>query len=259
MALQAEVDRLNQEVKSLKTKCGAQTQTHEVTRRGDTDWTQCGSEGGKKNCAKCSNSDGTLLCDEAHPYKKKPTNRAEACPDNAMASNGAFFVQGRCIHLKNALPATLTGAVMITYQFPGIVGQLMATRILVTHPIQAHQSVGLFVFKRLATHTCTGKRPIFCKKGTKVADVYKVAYCVKCPEARYNTANCKGKAKCTLFPSRYSGHAYTKKKHTITHAERLAFVSQCLPNALHVNGTIKTQYECKGRDAKFAGAVAMSF
>jgi len=231
-----------------------------------TDWTQCVSEGGKKDCAKCSNSDGTLLCDEVHPKGGKPENRAEACPDDAMGSNGAFFMQwgekgkegkvkgfpGECKRSSKGLHAAiLTGMVMTTFKFPGAVGELVATKIFVTHPHKAHRSVGLFAFKRLVTHTCTGKRPTFCKKGTKVADVYKEAYCVKCPKARYNTTKCKGKAKCTVF--------HTHRSTEIEPDERVAFIKQCLPNAFHVNGTIKTQYECTGDNAKYARAVAMSF
>ena len=137
----------------------------------ELDWTQCVSEGGKKDCAKCRNSDNGLLpCDKVEPSggENKGRDSASHCPDGDMGSNGAYFVQfqtsglGHCLHLKDEKdPIVHTGMVRTSYKFPGAKGDLVATKALVAHPNRADRSAGLFAFKRLVTHTCTGKRPEF--------------------------------------------------------------------------------------------------
>ena len=104
------------------------------------DWTQCVSEGGKKNCGQCSNNDGMLLCDQAYPLEGKPANRAKACGDDTIASKGAVFLvkrTGGCEHLKDLNPTEQTLLAMFvqtTYKYQGAVGELVATKILMTHP-----------------------------------------------------------------------------------------------------------------------------
>ena len=197
-ALQAEVERLKHANSGADAADDGTNPTgkdsSDATRGGEMDWTQCVSEGGKKNCGKCSNNDGMLLCDQAYPLEGKPADRAKACGDDTIASKGAVFLvkrTGGCEHLKDLNPTeqatitTLTGIVRTTYKFPGMRrGELVATQMLATHPHKAHQSVGVLAFKRLVTHTCTGKRPGLCKKGTKVADVFKL-----CTHAHLSSAD----------------------------------------------------------------------
>ena len=118
----------------------------EATPPGQIDWTQCVSEGGKKDCAKCNNSGkGLLPCDEVKPTKGEPSNKAAACPDDDMGSKGACFQQmggnhssamsgkGECIHLKDRNPAKLTGIVSTTYNFPGAEGDRTTTMDFIDH------------------------------------------------------------------------------------------------------------------------------
>lgn len=77
------------------------------------------------------------------------------------------------------------------------------------------------------------------------------SYCVKCPEANYDTAACRGKTKCTVF--------HSKTGEAVRPEERTAFASECLPKAFHANGTIKSELKCTGKDARLAAAVVMSF
>ena len=77
------------------------------------------------------------------------------------------------------------------------------------------------------------------------------AYCVRCPEAKYKTEKCKGKAKCTVFHSKMSKHVMPD--------QQTALAKQCLPKAFASDGTIKAEFECTGNDAKLAAAAAMAF
>jgi len=116
--------------------------------------------------------------------------------------------QGLCQSLTSKF--ALTGLGTTTWRFPGIGKKtLVLTKTLVTHPHKASRRVGIVIFKRLVTHTCSGKRPRFCKKGVTVADVHKVGYCVKCD---YD-----------VFPSSNAGNAEAK--------HRESFVNRCLPKA----------------------------
>ena len=146
---------------------------------GTFDWTQCKSEGGPKNCAKCKGGDlgdnGALPCGSA----------SVDCPDNKLWK-GQFFIvngmgEGEC--KGSTTDAGLKGIAMTTYAFPGgicnssapeLLRNLVATKAYVTHPHKASRNVGVVIFKRLVMHRCTGTNPAFCKKGTEVADVFKV-------------------------------------------------------------------------------------
>ena len=66
------------------------------------------------------------------------------------------------------------------------------------------------------------------------------AYYANCPEARYNTKTGNDKAKQS------TGKAKGNAICTVFHSEDAPLVTldeRCLPNAFHINGTIKAQYE----------------
>ena len=132
--------------------------------------------------------------------------------------------------------AALAGIAATTYQFPAPGNLLVLTKAFVTHPQKAHRSVGVVMVKRLVTHTCTGSTSA-CKKGTTVADVFKVGVCVKCD---YD-----------VFPSYQATAARDQHKKS--------FVETCLPRALDANGVVKAAFRCTGGDKKYADAALTGF
>ena len=140
-----------------------------------------------------------------------------------------------CISLteKQALGALAA----TTWSLPTISGSLVLTKAWTTHPSLTSRRVGVFIFKRLVTHKCTGTNPTFCKKGTTVADVHKVAYCIKC---HYD-----------VFPSTLAS--------SVTDEHRKAFVTKCIPMAIDNQGNIKPGSRCTGDDLTRAGASIAGF
>ena len=133
-------------------------------------------------------------------------------------------------------PYALAGLAVTTYKFPAPGSSLVLTKAFVTHPHKAHRSVGIVMFKRLVTHTCTGSSSA-CKKGTTVADVFKVGVCVKCD---YD-----------VFPS--------DKAKAATEKHKKSFVDTCLPKAVDAKGAVKAAFRCTGGDKKLAEASIAGF
>ena len=116
------------------------------------------------------------------------------------------------------------------------------TKVFTTHPNKAKESVGVVMFKRLVTHTCTGKNPAACKKGADgkmpvVADVHKMGFCVDCREK--------------IFPNRAVGY--------MTEESQKDFLNKCLPKAIDDKGAIKDAYKCTGKDKILAEASIAGF
>jgi len=126
----------------------------------------------------------------------------------------------------------------MNWKFVVIGKTMLATKGFVSHPSGASRRIGVFMFKRVVTHKCTGSNPRFCLKGTLVADVYKVGYCVRC---HYN-----------VFPSIWT------QLMSKDHRERKDFVNKCLPRAVDKKtGRVKPAFRCTGDDLKKAqGAIA---
>jgi len=192
----------------------AQSSSDHANAAGTFNWTQCTSEGGLKNCAKCKEADGNgaLPCDKPLPTKQKNTNKASNCPDSKLW-NGKFYsvneISGKGVCESLGRPACFRASALTTYNFAGGIynssadlldKNLVSTKCFITHPTSASANVGVVIFKRLVMHQCTGIRPAFCKKGDNVADVYKQGFCVKCKPKEYDREGCgkKGK-KCEVF------------------------------------------------------------
>jgi len=146
-------------------------------------WTQCQSEGGPKNCAKCKSGalgdNGALPCDSA----------SVDCPDNKLWTGSYFLHEKATTRKPRGIPTCSTlerngvsGSTMSNYDFPGGIGNssavkldrnLVATKVLVAHPDGASFNVGVVMFKRMVMHRCTAKSAV-CKEGDQVADVFKV-------------------------------------------------------------------------------------
>ena len=143
---------------------------------------------------------------------------------------------GRCQSLTDM--AALTGSILTTRKFPTLGNSLVLTKAFVTHPHKASRSVGIYMFKRLVTHKCTGKNPTFCKSGTTVADVYKTGVCVKCD---YD-----------VFEVKFAAQA------TIKHRE--SFVNTCLPKAINnTTGELNVDFLCSETDLRYAEASIAGF
>ena len=156
-----------------------------ATSTQEFDWTQCKSEGGTKNCARCSgDGNGALPCDKV----LVGSHKASECPDHEFW-RGKLFMQtassatGRCYPVGASKQlASFQGNPLTSRVFP-IVNQSQAgngsnaviTKMLVAHPDHASEDVGVFVFKRLVTHICTGAKPGACEQGEIAVDVMKVS------------------------------------------------------------------------------------
>ena len=133
----------------------------------------------------------------------------------------------------------LTGIVQSTRKFPTLGNALVITKAWVTHPNKASPRVGVYMFKRVVTHKCTGEYPDFCQKGATVVDVYKTGVCVKC---HYD-----------VFPNKLA------RETNDTH--RISFVEKCLPKAVNqTTGGLKTEFLCSdSKDASWAEATLTAF
>lgn len=134
--------------------------------------------------------------------------------------------------------AALTGSILTTRKFPTLGNSLVLTKAFVTHPHRASLPVGIYMFKRLVTHKCTGKNPTFCKSGTTVADVYKTGVCVKCDYDVFKTI----------------------LAHQATIKHRESFVNTCLPKAINnTTGELNVDFLCSGSDLEAAEASIAGF
>lgn len=212
------------------------------------DWTQCQSEGGDKNCALCSDIEGGALpCDKVPVVKKHGESKREpysACSDGKQLSNRKFWRpstkgDSRCAPMTDEV--ALQGIVQSTREFPGLGNHFysLVTKAWVTHPNKAHEKVGVYMFKRVVTHKCTGKYPEFCQEGVTVVDVYKTAICVKCDYK--------------VFP-------HTRSKDT-NETHRISFVDKCLPKAVNKNTEeVEKNFLCSdSKDASFAEATVTAY
>ena len=195
------------------------------------------SQGGSMNCAKCSDQKGGALPCNKVMKGMKPSQ----CPDDMIVRTRKVWVQNGMDGKGECQPLTLmqafTGMTLTTWRFPGIGKSLVLTKTWVTTPHKSDRRVGIVMFKRLVTHTCSGERPNFCEKGATVADVHKVGYCVKC---HYN-----------VFPSDDATKANNR--------HRKSFVESCLPKAIDEKGNIKPAFQCDPKDSKLASASIAGF
>lgn len=213
------------------------------------DWTQCKSEGGAAECALCDDAGGVLPCSRVEDKTKgKVGQKSSECRDDKMMTNRKwwFYLEGRngwsgwCMDFANRRGTyTLTGNVVSTWKFPFLGSDSMvATKAWITHPQAAHKRVGVFMFKRLVSHRCTGRagKASLCTKGTIVADVYKYAICVRCD---YD-----------VFKNRWAG--------AVNNTHRTSFSNRCLKRAI-VNNKVHKGFRCTKEDLKYAQAAIAAF
>lgn len=237
---------------------------------GSFNWTQCKSEGGDKNCALCSDVEGGALpCPGIH----------KECRDDRIAVTGKFFqVQPSKFKLsENHKPELLctpldakeknlamTGEPSTVWgEFPGLGKESMVlTKVRVSGVHLASSSVGVLIFKRLVTHTCTGKgKAGSCTKGARVADVYKEGYCIKCRshDGKRTTKNER------VFAPRGKHNEVATEASLVTDDQRREFLDKCLKRsdytlkAIDKDGNIEPKFECKGDDLKKAEASIVGF
>lgn len=208
-------------------------------------------QGGSMNCALCSDVEGGAL-----PCGKVKGKTSSNCRDDKIMETKKFFRAGQsgkgaCFRLTGDPQDHHDGALdpfaFTTRKFPTLKNfdsqkSVVLTKAWVTHPHKASKKVGVVMFKRLVTHTCTGHNPAFCTKGATVADVYKVGYCVKCQTA--------------VFPQTWA--------QATTQGHRIKFVNKCIPNnwaatALDKEGNIKKKFRCTGKDWEHARASITGF
>lgn len=206
----------------------------------DFDWSQCISESGTKNCALCEDAGGALPCTAGDVNGDGHKGKASECPDGEMTRKLKYFSADgfdntpRCRDMKEAFtPVESTNFKM--FDDPG---SSVITKAWITHPHNASPEVGVFVFKRIVTHLCSGKTGT-CIKDTPIADVHKVAYCVKCPKTF------RGES---LEPAWFkSPQAWTKHyewPHTIPVADVKEFGKVCFSKAFDPLGEVYPDFDC---------------
>jgi len=289
--LGSSTDRPGGSIKTL-TKPQTKPRTEPRTEAPTFNWTQCQSEGGPKNCAKCKSGalgdNGALPCDSA----------SVDCPDNKLWTGSYFLHEKATTRKPRGIPTCSTlerngvsGSTMSNYDFPGGIGNssavkldrnLVATKVLVAHPIGASNNVGVVMFKRMVMHQCTAKSAV-CKEGDQVADVFKQGFCVQCQSKKYKITcpHCPGRAvpdrdevrwaecgqtavhrrrwaskvvpdpKCTMFSSDNGGKASKEQKKS--------FATQCLTEAFTSEGILKEAYQCSKEDMLYARASIAMF
>jgi len=248
----------------------------------DIDWSQCKSEGGSGECARCTNSGGLLPCGDVGQYTDGGglRHKHSTCKDKDMTKNGRFFIQRRIAPGKNKAEcrpfshiAALTGMVDSTFKFPGVDGnggKAVTTKAYVTHPDQAAQDTGVIMFKRIVQHNCTsaGDTAGACTLGTQAWDVWKWGYCIKCPDQKFyggSSSTRKKTYKCKSCNNSNRACSPTCKifSHTTgTHTddlEREAFVKDCFRYAFTSSGGLKDSYKCDDADADIAEATMAAF
>lgn len=235
---------IRQATSPIKTAIGDLAATEETAElgasgHGEFNWSQCNSEGGDKDCARCAGSaNGTLPCDEANPYKNKEGNKYSSCPDNRIFRMRKFFVhsgahgKGMCFNFDS--DAALTGMGLSTYTFPrvsaGSSNNVVFTKVKIVHPHQTSKTVGAILLKRLVSHTVPD--------GAEKADVMKIGLCVNCRRR-------------TIYKD------INEKK--ATEEQHKKFVNECLPGAIDTKGKLKSGYECTGDDHKFFSTALKGF
>ena len=183
------------------------------------------------------------------------------CRDDKIVQNHKFWMLpahsksewgnadgGLCIDLRNSIAL---GGTAQTARWDVLGNNTnVVTKVVSTHPDRARKEVGIVMMKRLITHTCTGHRPAYCKKGTTVADVHKVGYCIKCQpiEEWYRRGSSQGD-----YPFKDRRAAMVRPYH------RTKFVQECVSNAMDQDGSIKASFKCNAEDAKYAEATISGF
>ena len=156
---------------------------------------------------------------------------------------GQHGYSGYCMDFSNnGGTYTLTGNTIATWKFPFLGSDSMvSTKAWITHPQGADRRVGVFIFKRLVSHRCTGRagKASLCTKDTIVADVYKYASCVRCNDGP------------APFESKWAGDV--EKRH------RKDFSDRCLKQAIGVDGKVKKGFRCTKTDLKYAQAAIATF
>lgn len=204
------------------------------------------------NCALCSDVKGGVLpCNKAKAKaddgrrrrRRGPEkNAVESCPDDKIMKTRRYYMVkstglGVCQSLSSA--TAVAGAAKNTLDKFPIIGKesKVLTKAWVTHPHMASKPVGVVMFKRLVSHTCTGKgKRGFCQKGATVFDVHKVGYCVKCDKNVFDSSAAKTEDK-----------------------ERESFVEKCLPKAITAKGKIHPKFRCGEEDKELASAAISAF
>jgi len=250
------------------------------------DWTMCQSEGGPENCALCSHAEGGGL--PCHMFKPAPMSNSyckcpDECRDDKMSiMKGYWWAHGgpewgvrgggQCLDFtsKRPLPGVIKGFAFFNFNSALGHNAKILTKGWLTHPTGACKPIGIFMFKRVVSHKCTGKgtNPNACKKVLNpnysnstcheekplkcpsdnchceykmpiVADVYKVGFCINCTPTKFR------------FRSRWAMY--------IGDLERQRFGSQCLAKAFDEKGELKKGFECEGKDLALAEAEIMGF
>jgi len=211
------------------------------------------------------------------------------CPDNKLWKGRYFtthYDKGLCSSLNPNW--VIKGFTQSAYLFPGGIynssapkldRNLVATKALVTHPDKASKDVGVVMFKRMVMHQCTGTKPDFCKKGDKVADVFKQGFCVQCKRKKYtpakawlshlrkygypNTPDGRRWAACVLEQDQERSNSCSvfgdKDVQMQTNVQQRTFATQCFREAFTPEGIMKADYECSDDDMLYARASIAMF
>jgi len=223
------------------------------------DWTQCTSEGGPKNCAKCAGEgNGALPCAQVNEGE----GMLKTCPDDQIFATRKYFVQHGVQHYAMCSPLSshwsLSGISRTTMAFPGVHetavapgGNVVASKAVIAHPHKAGLGVGVAVFKRTVRHLCTASGS--CKTNHTVADVMKIGVCISCPEDPKRKY--RGEDNKWVFSQH--GHNAKDAKNDAYNKQKQDFVNICMPKAFNSTGHLKKKYMCNSKDQELADITIM--
>merc|ERR1719498_332011 len=229
------------------------------------DWSQCQSEGGTKNCAVCEDSNGGLKCSHASG------DSISDCKDDAIGINKKAWKpvtidplsggwRGECGSFRDTevmKGVTIINNVVHDSIYPdsesgGRDHIIIASKQYAGHPHMLNGNVGAIIFKRVVSHTRASDQK-------SVADVYKVGYCIKCPQitgsqtrGSIHAGYCRnGANECSVFSNI---HATKTQEY-----ERVNFVTWCAAAAFDKSGGLKPSYTCSESEAKPVQGLISSF
>jgi len=220
------------------------------------DWSQCTSEGGAKDCARCDNSGGVLPCSLFKSKSDNAHNAALNCKDSELLKTLTFFVPpdasvpgGDITSLCKGFDSKMAAAgyVQTTSEFPtlGNTSVVMSkARVAFAGGQVVRNNVVVLMFKRVVLHMKQDST----KK--KMGDVFKEGFCIRCDRGWKNIfSDLKN-----VFPDLHVTRSAILEKH------RISAVHECLQDVLNPEtGMLKKENQCKETDKKFADAEILAF
>lgn len=163
-----------------------------------------------------------------------------------MLKNQKYFecLTSRCLFFNNN--RVFQGTTTTAYDFADMDGSMVVTAV---RAVSILDNVGLILFKRVVTHSCTGDSASFCPNGTTGADVYKTGICVRFDH--------------DVFTNDYRDYVnawHTGQTWIAVRNEMVGFIRNSLPDAINqTDGGVKEGNQCTDDDMQAVTPWVASF